>query len=224
MPPERIRTLARWTVRLLVVVPVVEVLELWFTHGTDAGRQLANPDLRTAAPTAGEAAALMVSLLAAVPGIALIVVFLVWLHRCHLQVESRHGPQVLPYGSGLAIGCWFIPLANLVMPFLHVRALFRNAATDPPAPLPRGLWVWWITFAVVPTVLTVAVVWWTISQMSSAMLLDDGELAQPTATLPAITAGMRVVAAVLAIRLFRELTARLDRLVDPAAREGTVAG
>ncbi|MSP62794.1 MAG: DUF4328 domain-containing protein [Myxococcales bacterium] len=62
------------------------------------------------------------------------IVFLVWLHRACAGARSELG-AIMPYSPGWAVGWFFVPFANLVMPYKVMRAL--KQASDPsvlPAP------------------------------------------------------------------------------------------
>jgi len=56
------------------------------------------------------------------------IVWLVWQHRAHSNLSSL-GVAGLKYTPGWAVGWWFIPFANVVLPFLTVRELWK--ASDP---------------------------------------------------------------------------------------------
>ncbi|HXF57452.1 MAG TPA: DUF4328 domain-containing protein [Actinomycetota bacterium] len=71
--------------------------------------------------------------------------WLLWQHRAHANLWALGVPG-LRFSPGWAVGWWFVPLANLVMPYLAVREL-RRASTarsprapteDAPWPSPRG--------------------------------------------------------------------------------------
>jgi hypothetical protein len=81
--------------------------------------------------------------------IAIMPVFIVWQFRHAKNAELLAGS--LPLGPGWAIGGWFIPLGNYVLPQLQ---LYRaSAASDPDASTgqrraPGILIVWWVLFGV----------------------------------------------------------------------------
>ena len=59
--------------------------------------------------------------------------FIVWLYRLRADVDT-FAPNPGGLGRGWAIGGWFIPLANAVLPFLVVRDVIRGTtAADVPA-------------------------------------------------------------------------------------------
>ncbi len=68
---------------------------------------------------------------------------LVWLYRAYANV--RVFPGVRPaFPVGLAIGGWFVPFANLVLPPLVVRDLAR--ASEPAGRTRRLVWLWWAAY------------------------------------------------------------------------------
>lgn len=83
-----------------------------------------------------------------------VVTFLMWLHRA-----SQNAGILYPLGvrtsPAMAVGCWFIPLVNLVRPYRVVRALHSAAFIDGPTPrkdwaarLPAIFPIWWGTWLV----------------------------------------------------------------------------
>lgn len=63
------------------------------------------------------------------------VVFMVWQHRHATNAVALHGP--LGLGPGWAIGAWFVPLGNLVLPF---RQLNQSARVSGPLPAVQVAW------------------------------------------------------------------------------------
>jgi len=81
------------------------------------------------------------------------VVWLVWQHRAQTNARAltAGGTRFTP---GWAVGWWFIPLANLVMPSLAMRELWRASIGGPDwrdqrVPVRAGVW-WacWLVFEV----------------------------------------------------------------------------
>jgi type IV secretory pathway VirB3-like protein len=58
-----------------------------------------------------------------------VVLFLVWLHRAHKNLPALRA-EYLQYSPGWAVGWWFIPFANLVMPFKVVREVWAESSPD----------------------------------------------------------------------------------------------
>lgn len=218
-----VRSLATWTVGLLYAVVVGYLVSLVAMFATDAGRELMTYD-GSSLPTfgGGEVALLLLSMVHGVVGIALIVVFLIWMHRCHVQLTALRGPDALPYGSALAVWSWFIPLANLVMPLLEVRGLFRaSAAEDQDAAPPTYVYLWWTALAVVPTILMVLGLGDTWEAFRAGMRASASGTAQFEPTTASLIRGVLntaslAVAGLLAVKLVRDLTGRVDRVAERA--------
>ncbi|HTG47312.1 MAG TPA: DUF4328 domain-containing protein [Actinomycetota bacterium] len=78
--------------------------------------------------------------------IVTIVLWLIWQHRATSNLWAWGRPN-LRISPGWAVAWWFIPFANLVMPFRAVRELDRRSP-GPGAPFPGGplLGAWWATY------------------------------------------------------------------------------
>ena len=70
---------------------------------------------------------------------------LIWINRAQRNVRALGATEMM-VGPGLAVGWFFIPLGNLVMPYLAMRELWK-ASTNPRdwqlVPQPIMLPVWW---------------------------------------------------------------------------------
>src|SRR5918997_1098797 len=63
--------------------------------------------------------------------IALVVAFLLWLHRASKNLAALGNPKSrIEYTPGWAVGWFFIPFANLVMPYRAVREVWVKS--EPP--------------------------------------------------------------------------------------------
>lgn len=142
--------------------------------------------------------------------VALVVAFLVWLHRASRNLPALGNPKSkVEFTPGWAVGWFFIPLANLVMPYRAVREVWEKS--DPAIrteedimftpPSSGGLllawWVCWITSNVASNV---------------AMRLQAGA---PTPAVARSMAGVDIladlvgiVAAVLAVLVVRGIDRR----------------
>ncbi len=84
-------------------------------------------------------------------GLALAVLFIIWMWRAasNLQLFGRVKPK---FGPGFAIGGWFIPLANLIIPGMHMFDIDKGSGPPlRPGERARGsglVVVWWIMFIV----------------------------------------------------------------------------
>src|SRR5439155_1843984 len=86
----------------------------------------------------------------ALAGLAAAVAWLRWQHRAHENLRAL-GVSGLAYTPGWAVGWWFIPFANLVLPYLVMVELWR--ASDPTGSpawarqrITALLPLWWITY------------------------------------------------------------------------------
>lgn len=88
------------------------------------------------------------------------VLFIVWLYRGYRS--NRVDAARLPRGAGWAIGAWFIPFVNLVLPALVVHDL--NQASRPLGESKAGLvTAWWVSF----------VAWGFLIQLGGPLPPDD---------------------------------------------------
>jgi hypothetical protein len=84
-------------------------------------------------------------------GLALAVLFIIWMWRAasNLPLFGRVKPKFSP---GFAIGGWFIPLANLIIPGMHMFDIDKGSGPRlRPGERARGsglVVVWWIMFIV----------------------------------------------------------------------------
>jgi hypothetical protein len=72
-----------------------------------------------------------------------VVASAMWMHRAFRNLPAL-GATNLRWSPAWAAGGWFIPVANLVIPYLVARELWR--ATNPPEPriLLEGWWAAWV--------------------------------------------------------------------------------
>ena len=70
--------------------------------------------------------AMVVGSLQFLAALTVIVTFLVWLHRASRNLHLLSGRQ-MRFTPGWAVGWWFIPFANLVMPYKVVRESGRSS-------------------------------------------------------------------------------------------------
>ena len=81
--------------------------------------------------------------------LATAVVFMIWMWRAaaNLLVLRRHRPR---FATGFAVGGWFIPLANLLIPGMHMHDIWKGSGPPPVyGERPQGsplVIVWWVTF------------------------------------------------------------------------------
>ncbi|HEX6184113.1 MAG TPA: DUF4328 domain-containing protein [Pyrinomonadaceae bacterium] len=103
-----------------------------------------------------------VALIHIVVYIALAISFLLWLHRAAKNLPALGNPQSkIDYTPGWAVGWFFVPIANLFMPYKAVREVWEKSdpaiktevdlAFTPAAstPLLLGWWLGWIAMNVI---------------------------------------------------------------------------
>jgi hypothetical protein len=138
--------------------------------------------------------------------VATVVVWLIWQHRAHANLEAV-GVTGLDYSPGWAVGWWLIPIANLWKPFQVNRELWKasSGVSD------------WRSLATWPLL-----GWWWASWISAGVLGRIAAGARRGAETPMeirsadiidlLSTVVVVASAVLAILLVRSVLARQDRL------------
>jgi hypothetical protein len=144
--------------------------------------------------------------------IALVVSFLLWLHRATKNVPALGNPQShVEYTPGWAVGSFFIPLGNLFMPYRAVKEAWEKS--DPaikteddrvftPAastPLLLGWWVSWLAMLFISRV---------VSQLGRGATTIETMRWVTRAHVVAQVVG--IVAAVLAVFVVRGLDRRQE--------------
>lgn len=118
---------------LLVIVS--DLLEINLTHQLDAGTftdaEVTNNDNRQEALVIGESAFF----------VAAVVVWLRWFHRAYVNVAAVGGQQ--RYGTGWAIGAWFVPILNLFRPKQIANDIWEAGGRRPGALL-GWWWALWL--------------------------------------------------------------------------------
>ncbi len=74
-------------------------------------------------------------------GFVAIILYFVWFARFYGWVRAARGGT--SYSTGLAIGGWFIPFANLVYPFLGLNDAWKRSSNGQGNPL---IALWWISY------------------------------------------------------------------------------
>jgi hypothetical protein len=129
--------------------------------------------------------------------------FIVWLYRLRADVDA-FTPHRGGLSRGWAIGGWFIPLANVVLPFLVIRDVIRNTSPAVPGGQPaRGA----------PAVYALAALWWALWVVGGVgtRLVHVPSGATPSQLSHAlgqlqVLATVEAVAAVLAVAVIEVLT------------------
>ena len=148
------------------------------------------------------------------------ILFVVWTHRASRNLEAL-GSLGQKHSPGWAAGWFFIPLANLVMPYLVVRENWK--ASDPGrrdgqdwsrGPVPAFLTVWW-GLIIVSLLLTVPAL---VARMddSATGRLHEGWIGLADTLL-------EIAIAALFIVLVRRLTARQEEKARAGSGEPGLA-
>jgi hypothetical protein len=136
------------------------------------------------------------------------VFFITWFRRAYRNLPVL-GAAGLRYRSGWTIGCWFIPIAGLIIPKQIANDIWR--ASDPSAPPEQG--VSWRTRAV-PPLLTFWWILWIASiyvgnqELRTAFSEDTPENLQNGDYIDIASAVLDIGAAALAIAVVVALTRR----------------
>jgi hypothetical protein len=133
------------------------------------------------------------------------VLWLVWFHRAYRNVES-FGSISMRFGSGWAVGAWFVPILNWFRPKQIANDIWRGTDPQPPpgwvqppvAPLVHWWWAAWLVGIL-------------LGNLSFRLITDARTLdAERAAVAVDIIAGISyVVTGLLALRFVRAVTERM---------------
>jgi Domain of unknown function (DUF4328) len=93
-------------------------------------------------------AAFMLAVAELIIYVATVVVFLMWLYRVSANLRAFNPPRRLEHSPGWAVGSFFIPIANLFLPYRAVREIWQKSepadelSISEPGP-PAWFPVWW---------------------------------------------------------------------------------
>lgn len=76
--------------------------------------------------------------------VALVILWLVWFRRTYVNATAL-SPGRLRFGSGYAVGAWFIPIALLWIPKQIANDIWTASARPGPGRVPRAALHWWWT-------------------------------------------------------------------------------
>lgn len=68
------------------------------------------------------------------------ITFLVWIHRVFVAIRQSGGTT--SWSPGWSVGGWFVPLGNMIIPWLTVRDALK--ALGKPTALAGGWWLTWL--------------------------------------------------------------------------------
>lgn len=144
--------------------------------------------------------------------VACIVAFCFWMHRAYSNLRALgNPPSSLEYSPGWAVGFFFIPFANLVVPYRAVKEIWVKS--DPRVRTKDDF------MHAPPTSTGLILAWWLTWIGSNVLLNVSGRLYDRTedpstlawvADLTIIATAARIVAAVLAILVVRGINRRQE--------------
>ncbi|UGQ12862.1 DUF4328 domain-containing protein [Yinghuangia sp. ASG 101] len=159
------------------------------------------------------------------------IVFVVWFSRARSNTEAWYGPSAT-MSKGWAIGGWFIPLANFVIPKIVAHDIWKRS--DPQSAMPGGrpagkalLWWWWIIYSVGSLTFL-----GSAAERKTEDELDNGDVTL-SEYVDSVVAGDRVGAvallllvagAVLAILVVQRVTAMQEQRMGLQPPPGAYAG
>lgn len=216
---ERIGGVARALVVLLVIIAVSSALSGVFaaTSRSDAqdfiaGRISRDDFFAAVAPFAA------MSVVTGAVTIALAVLTMIWMFRVARNQRALGRPG--RWSPGWAIGGWFLPPVLFVIPLLMLRELWKGS--DPSVPrsgdawrsAPDGpiVWVWWVLYGLIPTLLIPVGVGSSLDLSTTSDELALAEQLDERFAMNLVSSLASAAAAVAFLVLVRQLTARQQEL------------
>jgi hypothetical protein len=209
--PKPLRARATWAQLTLFAVIVAGGLAVL----SDAAERSLLRDLETGVAGLAEANAndqrqLLVGVIVLACYVVAAIPFIAWLHRAYSNLRPL-GAGELRYGTGWAIGAWFVPILGLFRPKQIANDVWR--ASDPELPpsaaglwagrsVPTVLWFWWAFF----------IAGWVLAQVASRLSLSGETLEQLRAAngVAMLSDLITIAGAALAIVVVRRVTARQE--------------
>ena len=122
-----------------------------------------------------------------------------WIYRAHSSLREA-GREDLEFSPGWAVGWYFIPLANLVMPFKAMRELWNEShlsADSYGGEAPGNLGMWWGTWII-------SGILGNVSMRLS--LMGDGSNVQIAVILGSLSSVMSIAAGYLIYQIIQSIT------------------
>lgn len=202
---------ARWAVIALVAVILSDLVAIWsdLLEIDLMDRLIEKEEVTEEDADSNDVRQGVVALAQLAVFIAAVVFFIRWFHAAYSNLPALGQPN-LRYGTGWAIGAWFVPILNLWRPKQIANDVWRGSTADAP-PFAREAWkdvpvsgfllhVWWAAWIATSIVGNAAGrAWWTG---------DTPEELKSAAQLDIAASVVDIVAAALAIAVVRSLTAR----------------
>jgi hypothetical protein len=140
--------------------------------------------------------------------LANVIVWCVWQYRAQANLPAL-GASGLRFRPGWAVGWWFIPIANLAVPYLAMRELWKASDSSSGAidwPTQRTtplLWLWWTAWLAMVALSSIS-----LSITANAEFIDDLITAEYFSMAQTV---VTICAAVLAVLLIRDIDRRQER-------------
>lgn len=149
---------------------------------------------------------LLVGILSILIYIATVIFFLIWLYRASDNLPAfGNSPRSLSYSPGWAVGSFFVPFVNLVVPYRAVKEVWQKSVPldevllSEPSP-PPWFPIWWL--------------FWLLAGFSgniSLRLSFNESVPESTATIVSIIAGaLSIIAAILAYVVVDDIDKRQE--------------
>jgi hypothetical protein len=140
-----------------------------------------------------------ISVIGFVLAVAVAVTWLLWQHRAQANLTALGGgaPAFTP---GRAVGAWFLPVANLVLPSRAVRELVGRSAGPARSEAVRSVTPWWVALLAGLFLQLVSFALWAVPNPTPLMLVASDVLA-------IAASAAWVWSAILAMRLIRAVDA-----------------
>ena len=142
----------------------------------------------------------------AIAALGFLISYMMWQYRAVYNVRQTTGDS--RFGPGLSVGGWFIPFANLVMPWLALRDLAERSGVT----LPLAVGLWWVAWLASGVASRVA-------DSSYEAALGTGRL-ETAMTATTVGSGLAVVDALL----FAYLAFMVVRITHAQQPDGGPAG
>jgi len=127
-----------------------------------------------------------------------VICWLIWQHRAQANVWAIPSPVKPDITPGWAVGWWFVPVANLVMPFLAVRELSRRSADATGSQRSALiLWTWWLCWVgalVIAAIGSVSTLGAFFSRFADAIDASTGAVEAIVVPMDAVRTGVQLLA------------------------------
>ncbi|MCF2531590.1 DUF4328 domain-containing protein [Yinghuangia soli] len=147
--------------------------------------------------------------------LAVAVLMIIWLYRARANTDGWAAPPATMSSKGWAIGGWFIPVANWVIPAIVVNDTWKRS--DVRASVPGGrpggrglLWAWWVCYVLATLLYSVSAITRKSEDdvndgdVTFSEYVDAGKAADNTAGVSSL---LLIAAAILGIFVVRKIVA-----------------